>query len=415
MTIRHAWLFVLIPLIAAPALSQERSSRNDGPQPPEKLSEKIQQAFKEQEQQAQQEVSKRDFKFKTEAEPVKTQLFRPDPKLLKNKFVANFVLIAAELNWSDSASFAEFRRRQNAENSLARYYPDRLRPLLAWEQTYIFRPHHGVRDSDAISLHELFKQLAENCQAESRPDQALVDLLTSAVERGDIQRRRIGFLSDSGKRVAISELRAWQFTLFAPTTEEARQRSATILQLLDCGLSRPMQRFALEQGKASLASARQAESEIATANKAIAVEQEKLDKPSEISADILSQLKAQKIMVAIELSGLIARGKACDEMLTRELPASTLASIGDMKVKAEIDRIGIKEKLDQINALIAEGEARQAARARLITLTEAKRRALSSLSSAQTTAAQYADIFELYSPLQLENNQITISPIEWTN
>src|SRR2546422_8396245 len=36
-------------------------------------------------------------------------------------------------------------------------------------------------------------------------------------------------------------------------------------------------------------------------------EEAKLEKPSEISTDILSQLKAQKVMVAVELAGLNAR------------------------------------------------------------------------------------------------------------
>ena len=42
---------------------------------------------------------------------------------------------------------------------------------------------------------------------------------------------------------------------------------------------------------------------------ALKQEQEKLAKPSEISTDILSQLKAQKVMVAVELAGLNARVK----------------------------------------------------------------------------------------------------------
>ena len=55
--------------------------------------------------------------------------------------------------------------------------------------------------------------------------------------------------------------------------------------------------------------------EVAKQGVTLRAEEEKLSKPSEISADILSQLKAQKVMVAVELAGLNWRVKACDEML----------------------------------------------------------------------------------------------------
>ncbi|HZN36211.1 MAG TPA: hypothetical protein VFB80_20420, partial [Pirellulaceae bacterium] len=124
-----------------------------------------------------------------------------------------------------------------------------------------------------------------------------------------------------------------------------------------------------------------------------------------------------KVMVAVELAGLMARVKACDGMLKdpKRLEISTLQSISDMKVKAEIEFVGIKEKLDQINAFIGEGNDREAAASRLATAETNKARAQSRLASADNSALSYGELVLIYAPLQIEGNQIIISPIQWTN
>ena len=147
----------------------------------------------------------------------------------------------------------------------------------------------------------------------------------------------------------------------ASTAEEAEARAAAILRLYDCGAARPLQRYFLAEAQEYLTEARAACDQFAKLSDEIAAEEEKIAKPSEVSPDILSQLKAQRVMVAVELAGLNARVKACDSMLNepKRLEVSTLQSISDMKVKAEIERIGTKEKLDQINSFIAEGDRRE--------------------------------------------------------
>ena len=148
------------------------------------------------------------------------------------------------------------------------------------------------------------------------------------------------------------------------------------------------------------------------------VETEKLAKPSEIRPDILSQLKAQKVMVAVELAGLMARVKACDGMLKdpKRLEISTLQSISDMKVKAEIELVGIKEKLDQINAFIGEGERPRGSGGAAERSGDSPRAAPSNRCRSTTAKAEmYGQLVLLYAPLQIEDNQIKIAPIEWTN
>jgi hypothetical protein len=124
------------------------------------------------------------------------------------------------------------------------------------------------------------------------------------------------------------------------------------------------------------------------------------------------------VMMAVELSGLNARVRACDEMLKdpKKLEISTLQSVNDMKIKAEIERVGIKEKLDQIHAIINEGDSRQATLSQITQMTNQLKQLTSPLADSQLNRAKtLAKLYDLYAPLPLKDDKIVISPVEWTN
>jgi hypothetical protein len=386
---------------------------------PEKLSETAETFYRDFDEPTLQTVPKREYQVKVESTPVRTRLFRADPKLLENKFVATFTVLAAGVDPADKRSVQQFRDRQTANDNLQRSYPDKLRALIIWSDgEHLFHQSGSYSHRDQLSLHEHFKLLVESSPPELLPAERAVAYLTSAecdrdVSRTDMDQNR----RETSGPSRDEDLGPWQYKLYAPTREEAEVRVAAILRLLDAGLSRPMQFYLLTKGREALPGGREAQAALAAAKESIRAEEEKLAKPSEISADILTQLKAQKVMVAVELAGLIARVKACDDMLKdpKRLEISTLQSISDMKVKAEIERVGIKEKLDQINRFITEGDGREAANARLATLQNEVRRQQLALQHANSMAEACANVIELYAPLQVMGNQVTISPIEWTN
>jgi hypothetical protein len=387
-----------------PGGAERRSPR------PEKVAEEIVQLYQQFDDKATQAPPQRTFVVARATDKVKTPLFKADPKLLENKWVAEFTVLPGGLDLKDEKSLLEFENRLRSDDRARGSHPKNLEDAVTWGGRRVFIGGH-VEDS---SLSKHFQRLADNCP----PEQPEVAFLTSPDADRDVQRRPTTFmgLSSTGP-YPRANLRAWQFTVFAPTAEQAEQRARAIVRLLDCGMCLPMQRYCLAKGREALVAAHKAEADIAKQNEAIRVEQEKLAKPSEISPDILSQLKAQKVMVAVELAGLIARVKACDEMLKdpKRLEISTLQSISDMKVKAEIERVGIKEKLDQINAFIGEGDGREAASSKLTAAEASKLRAQQLLSSYSSDARGFGQLVELYAPLQLVGNQITISPLEWTN
>lgn len=393
-------------------------------QRPEKVTEGIVRRYRELDEKALAEVPPRDYQIKLQTEPAKTALFRADPKLFENKFVASFVVLAAGVDPTDQASVEQFRDRQTTNDNMHRSFPDNLRMLTIWGDGASLFHAGSYPHLERTPLNEFHRLLVEQCPANQRPQERVTAFLTSAdcnrdIARLDLQRNeRLSRSSPQPKTtIDYTGVGGWQYAVYAPTKDEAELRVAAILKLLDGGMSRPIQLYLLARGRESLELALKTQAEIAEKNEAIRIEEDKLTQPSEISPDILSQLKAQRVMVAVELAGLIARVKACDEMLKdpKQLEISTLQSVSDMKVKAEIERVGIKEKLDQINRFITEGDGRESANSKILTLQFQKRSLQQSLQRQDSMAVACINQIELYAPLQIGGNQVTISPIEWTN
>ena len=345
---------------------------------------------------------KRNYKVEQGA-LTKTKLRRVDPKFIANKFVANFRL--AKRSHVDLAN--DPRVEQGALGSTLTDL-QRLVRLDNYNRFPSsdrggFGDRSGFPDSGPFTASAIFKFLADQCPPAQRPS-GLIDYLTSADCDRDSQLSGIGTNND----LTIS--------IFAPTAEEAEARAIAILQLYDCGLSRPLQRQFFAEAQKYVADAREKYGDYAKVSEALHTEEEKLAKPSEISPDILGQLKAQKVMMAVEMAGLNARVKACDAMLNepKKLEVSALQSVSDMKVKAEIERIGIKEKLDQINAFIAEGDRREATQKTILTLDRKRSIAARDVSSSIRWAESCVALVGYYAPRELVENKVNVTPVEWT-
>jgi hypothetical protein len=385
------------------------------------VSEEVEAKYKQMAEELRKPAPQRNYKVES-GDLTKTKLFRADPKLLEKKVVAVFSLVthtrtSARSNppeYSAALNIRQIDIRMASERGFGAgeglsKYPDDLVRLISWNDRPLFVTGGYGSDREAVSIANHFQHLLDKCVDANRPADAMIQFLTSADCERDVTR----FPYDGGNDNSMG----WTHYIYAATPQEAEQRAAAILQLIDGGMSWPMRKYLLAEGRKSLEAARPIFEEVAKLNAAIKAEEEKLAKPSEISPDILSQLKAQKVMVAVELAGLIARVKACDDMLKdpKKLEISTLQSISDMKVKAEIERVGIKEKLDQINAFIGEGDGRQATQDRIGALKAARSPLLRRAQTSERAAITYANLFDLYAPLPLKDNQITISPVEWTN
>ncbi len=370
----------------------------------------------------QQALPKREIKVKV-VEKQKTPLLRADPKLFESKFVGTLMLRPAGLESANEQRMQDYFQRLGGDQHLIGQYPLELKQLLFFGDmslrhvggrfSQLVRPR-VVFDTELREVSDRFQLLFKQCAPELVPEKPMMDYLTSAECDRDVGQSIEPFkIQFSDANIAQQQL---TYRVLAPTAEQAEERMRAIVRLYDAGLSRPMQQFLLSEGQKVLEAARSGYVEMAQLTQAAQAEREKLAVPSEISGDILSQLKAQKVMVAVELAGLNARVKACDAMLAdpKKLEISTLQSISDMKIKAEIERVGIKEKLDQINVYIAEGDLRAGAFTRQVELGQKLDRLRSIVKARERTVTEFADVFELYAPFQIPDDQISIGPIEWS-
>jgi hypothetical protein len=324
--------------------------------------------------------------YKVEVSPLKKRkLFRADPKLLENKYIVGLIL-----RQRDHSTLERFGVLENDS------MPKEIRELIALDS-------RGRLDSNMGGpqrLSDIFRLLTERCQQEDR-SQAAAAYLTSP---------------EFDREHQFNFNQSMNFTLYAPTQKDAEERAAAIIRLYDCGAARPLQRYFLAEGRKRLAAAHTMCEQYEALSAQIIDQEKKLAVPSEVSPEILSDLKAQRVMVAVELAGLNARVKACDTMLNepQKFPPSALQSISDMKVKAEIERIGTQEKLDRINAFIAEGDKRDAIQKQIETLKSQQATLARTASFRIREADHHARMVAYFAPRELEGNAITISPVEWT-
>lgn len=409
----------LAAALGRPAFSQEAAAQAEAqsapaqaaPAAPDRVSEELEERYRRMADELKQELPERDIKVQA-VDPQKVALLRADPKLFENKFVAQLMLSPALTEPADENALATVTARLRLDMQSLNQYPKGLGGLLHVNNAFLLHPsleYSSYPDDrpDPVSFSEHFQRLAGSCSPDALPAKEFLDFLTAADSDRDV---RYGY-------EWIGKVPLRSIAVFAPTTDEAEQRAKAIVRLYDGGLSRPMQRYLLGEGEKLLEQARTAHRDAKALAPAIEAAQAKLAKPSDISPDVLTQLKAQKVLVAVELAGLSARVKACDAKLSdpEKLGISTLQSISDLKVTAEIERVGMKEKLDQINAFIAEGDERHAARVRQVELGSNRSVLQATANSLQRDAIPYADLFALYAPFRIAENQITVGPIEWAN
>jgi hypothetical protein len=386
----------------------------------ERVPEGLEKLFQEIDEASLTEPFKREFQFK-EGAAERIKLERPDPKLLSNKFVATIELLSASPNVADERAFGGFESypdyaQEHAVRELAKgearltrngYSVFGLQNRLFGSRSGGFPGSRGPRRQELDS--EFYRLLVDFCPKDRLPSQAAIDFLSSTDCDRDVRWMRFADGTDRS---------SWTFVIFAPSAEAAKERAAGLLRLVDEGLCRPLQRDCLAEGRKALEIVRKAYDDMAKIDESVRSDQARIEKPSEITADILTQLKAQKVMTDVELVGLTARVNACVAMLgkPKELSPAAIESISDMKVRAEIERVGTKEKLDRLNALIAEGDERERT-SNNITRSKTARSQLYGRTIVPTTqkAAGYARLVSFCAPRELKDNEITIAPIEWTN
>lgn len=378
---------------------------------PDQVSASLDRLFEEIDEKSLNEAPKRDYKVEKGQEK-EIKLFKTDPKLLENKFVASARLVAMRHVPRDprpDRSIAQMEGQMMAElmqPELTGGIPIHWDP--AGRSLYTGRPSRAIIGSINTPIREYFSSVIPLCPKAELPSKDIVDFLTSAESDRDISWTIEYTQGDVD----------WLIEAYAPTQLAAEQRVAAIIRVLDCALCRPLQRTCLSEGRKSLQAARKGYEDVAKQSEGLQVEEGKSVTSSELTQDILLQLKSQKVSVSIELATLNARVKKCDEKL-KELEnkpqGALLETVNDLKVKAEIDLAAVKEKLAQIDAFIAEANNATAHRAKILQMQSSLGQLREGIRRHERRAETLGRAVLLCEPLPLKVNQMTISPVKWTN
>lgn len=381
---------------------------DEGVKPADRVPEALEKLFRGIDEASLRESPKRSFKFAT-GDKQQIRILMNDPKIRENKFVASVRLMGtrhiARIGQSPSVLDLENRLIYELKG-------DAVKRTLAPTGNSLFTGHsrhsgRGLKNA----VRDYFSDLVLLCPRDELPAKELVEYLTSASADRDI---KWTFDSTQGGY-------DWIVEVFAPTEDGAKQRVSAIIRLLDCATCRPLQRDCLAEGQKSLAAVRMGYEQLAKHDETIRVEEAKAVQVPEITADILSELKSQKVMVSIELATVSARVIACNEMLkaigNREprTASGQFETINDIKIKAEIDLAGIKAKLERINGFIGEANDSNALRMQIMQIKGTREQSLRQIQLDKQRAEDFARIISLFAPLDIKYNEITISPVEWTN
>ena len=326
-----------------------------------------------------------EVRFNVVEQPVQIPMFRPDPEVLEQKFVASIRF--------DLIQDSQFRSRVA------------LNP--AWRRSTLKGQSFLTPEIRSHRFHYSQKTVSELCQSllESIPDEVLPS-------DEDLE----FFLSEESSdfvRFGFSR-RASTITILAPTEELAEARARTFIALTQAGIADPIREqfrkerdvraAGIEKTKTKNEQLRQTQSET----------KKQLEGLADIGGEELLQLKMQRRQVDVDLAASKAQIKEIYQIRRgKDDPAQE--KLADMMVTLRIEAAGLDARKHALDALIETGEERSK--------LEAKRRALSSdiansrnrMNGPVRTLNQIAEFLALSKSLCVpQDNEVTIAPIKWT-
>ena len=339
---------------------------------------------------------KREIKLERQKEPLKRKLFKPDPKLFEQKFVARLELKTPENGGNfvlNSSLFGD-----SAPHPFIGQYP------------LLFPQNSSYSDYSKLSAGESIKRMIQFLPAGEPIAKEELDFFADPQTLGGVLSYTI--IPGSDPRVPP---RGWAFFALGVTPEEAERRANAFLTLLDQGAFRPIQLTLFKTREPLCVQLRDQRKALEKAQRTINVAQDELKSYVDFTPDMLSNLRVQQLQLDVELAGVKARIATCEKFLAQaSLKTERRNQIEDLKVAAEIEFSGF--------------EARRAKSEEIIGKVKTKTELLSKSSNAnfyrETARKRIRDLEEqirnldaairAYAPLPLVDNKVVVQPLEWT-
>jgi hypothetical protein len=205
--------------------------------------------------------------------------------------------------------------------------------------------------------------------------------------------------------------------LLAPTDKQAKQWVEKWLSIYDDGLCYHAQKECLGIRKKLVQvlaensdKLKKNEMDLSDAKQEV----EKFKDFTDITPEAIVTLTTQRRMLAVDLAGINARIKACQEMLAKgNLPDARKDQIETARVAAEIELRGLDAKRAEIDRIIQGAQNRQKFATKIDEFPGLIQRLKNSIDNTQK-AIQELDEYQLgYQSLPVEDGKVTIRRIKW--
>ncbi|MGA2797100.1 MAG: hypothetical protein ABSE63_05960 [Thermoguttaceae bacterium] len=205
--------------------------------------------------------------------------------------------------------------------------------------------------------------------------------------------------------------------LLAPTDKQAKQCVEKWLSIYDDGLCYHAQKECLDIRKKFVQmlaensdKLKKNEMDLSDAKQAV----EEYKEFADITPEAIVTLTTQRRMLAVDLAGINARIKACQEMLAKgNMPDARKDQIETARVAAEIELRGLDAKRAEIDRIIQGAQSRQKFATKIDEFPGLIKRLKNSVDNTQK-AIQELDEYQLgYQPLPIEDGKVTIRRIKW--
>jgi hypothetical protein len=351
-------------------------------------------------------LSPREIAFEVSDEVLELKLFRADPELFKQQFVADVDF--SSLSWQD---YHESNNLIQSDKWLD----------LAWCEGSNLLVHGVGRQVDPESLHDFFEKMSRTLEkGPAKAPQGMEFFLSDATRDG-----RVTF---SGSPDAQGQTGYYRFRILAPTAELARERAEALVQILDRSIRLPLLEKLKNQASASAEALAMFQEQLPAA----VAKMKELDeevfatKESYVDAEELKRLTTERRLLDVDLAGIRARIDAAEEIIARiggeggRGPEGgirrRIEQLEDIKVTAEIDLAGLAARRKVLDEMIQAGKDREALVAKRNDSHKAVDMLDSNIDQLQSKLQNYRNTLTTYSKslFALKDNKIVIHPIKWT-
>jgi hypothetical protein len=210
-----------------------------------------------------------------------------------------------------------------------------------------------------------------------------------------------------------------QIRLLSPTVEESKKWVEAWLTIYDWGVCYPAQKECLNLKKKieqilveKTDALKKAEAELSNLKQ----EEDKYKNYEDINPEAILTLTTQRRLLSVDLAGINARIKACQEMLAkRSIPDARKDQIETTLVAAQIELRGLDAKQEEIENIIKGAQSRQELLKKTRKLDYSIQILKSSADAARQLIVRIAEYQLGYYPLAVEDGEITIKRIKWVS